>query len=200
MGALRLRLARLLGRRGRSGGRRGGRRGRRQGGLGAVEGREGAGVAGAVLRHHTVGAGDQGHEGAQVAAAHLDQVVALLAEGAGHRPAPVGGDGDHGDPDAEILGVADHLGQVFVAADHDRVGHGVVAGQGHQVAVDLGVDALAAARPDAGQAELQAGDVGQHVVFGGAAALDRGLVPVAAQQGRPVRSRARLVRSWSRPG
>src|SRR5690606_8602294 len=69
-------------------------------------------------------------------------------------------------------------------AGQDRVGERAVAGEGHQVAVDLGVDALAAAGADAAEPQLEAGQVGQRVVLGGAAALDRGLVPVAAQEGQ----------------
>ncbi len=118
----------------------------------------------------------------QMAAADLDEVVALLLEGARHRPAAVGRDVDDGDPDAEILGVAHHLGEILVAADHDGVADGVVAGQRHQVAVDLGVHTLAPAGPDARQAQLETRDVGQRVVLGGAPALNGGLVPVAAKE------------------
>ena len=149
-------------------------------------------------------AGHQGDVGAQVGAAELDEVVALLPERAGHGPARVGGDVHHGDPDAEVLRVADHLGQVLVTADHDRVADGVVAGQRHQVAVDLRVDALAAARADAREPQLEAGDVGEHVVLGSAAAFDRRFVPVAAQQRQAGtlagQARQELQQTWVVPG
>src|SRR5690606_39603195 len=86
-----------------------------------------------------VGLGDPAHQrhvGTQVAGAQFYEVVALLPERARGGPAPLRGDVDHGQPDAQVLRVADDLGEVFVAAHHDRVADGVVAGQRHQVAVD----------------------------------------------------------------
>src|SRR5690606_35651457 len=179
-----------------------GRRGpaeRRRGRGPVVRGRlEGAELAAVAVAAVPVGQGTRPDRGAgravhageqvdvrpQVAGADLDEVVALLPQHPGDRPVAVDGDVHDGDADAEVLGVADDLREVLVAADQDRVGERAVAGEGHQVAVDLGVDALAAAGADAAEPQLEAGQFGQRVVLGGAAALDRGLVPVAAQEGQ----------------
>ena len=128
-----------------------------------------------------LGAGDQLDVGPQVVAADLDDVVGLLAERPGDGPVSVHRDVHQRDPHAEILDIGDDLGQVLLGADDERVADRVVARQRGQVAVDLGLHALAPAGADLGHAELDARHVGQRVLLGGAAPVRRGLVPVAAE-------------------
>ena len=129
-----------------------------------------------------LGARDELHVGPELLAADLDDVVGFLAQRPGDGPVAVHGDVHQGDPQAQILHVGDDLGQVLFRADDQRIGDGVVAGQRGQVPVDLGFHALPAAGADLRHPQLDAGQVGQGVLFGGAAPVDRGLVPVAAQQ------------------
>ncbi len=154
------------------------RRGR--GGV-AVGQRPGRGEVAVLVRVDGLGSGDQLHVRPQVLAADLDDVVGLLAERPRDGPVPVHRDVHQRDPHAEVLDVGDDLGQVLFRADHERVADRVVARQRGQVAVDLGFHALTAARADLGDPELDARHVGQRVLLGGAAAVHRGLVPVAAK-------------------
>ena len=163
--------------------RRGGRLlvGRRGRGRVAVGQRPDRGEVAVLVRVGGLGPGDQLHVGPQVVAADLDDVVGLLAERPGDGPVPVDRDVHQRDPHAQVLDVGDDLGQVLFRADHERVADRVVAGQRGQVAVDLGLHALAPAGADLRHAELDARHVGQRVLLGGAAAVHGGLVPVAAQ-------------------
>ena len=61
-----------------------------------------------------------------------------------------------GHPQAEILHVGDHLREVLLRADHQRVADRVVPGQGGQVAADLAFHALAAAGLHPAQPQLHA--------------------------------------------
>ena len=150
----------------------------------AVRGR--ARVAGRVVVVAAgLGAGDQVHERAQVRAADLQHFVAFLAQRAGDGPAAVHRDAADQHPDAEFLHLGDDLGEVLVPADHDRLGDRAVLRQRDQVAVHLALHALAAAGPQPAEPELEVGEVGERVVLGRAAALDRRLVPVAAEQREP---------------
>ena len=134
---------------------------------------------------HGFGAHDQLDVGPELLAADLDDVVGLLAQRPGDGPVAVHRDVHQGDAHAEVLDVGDDLGQVLLRADHQRVADRAVAGQRGQVPVDLGFHALATAGTDLGHPELDARDVGQGVLLGGAAAVDGRLVPVAAQQRQP---------------
>src|SRR6266568_1928613 len=95
-----------------------------------------------VLRPAWLGAGDQVDEWPQVGAAYLENVIALLAQWPRDRPVPVHGDMHENDPDPEVLHLGDHLGKILFAADEDSVGDRPVSGQGVQVTVHLGLDAL----------------------------------------------------------
>ena len=108
----------------------------------------------------------QFHVGPQVGLTDLDDVVAFLPEGAGDGPVAVHRDVDEGDPEAEILDVGDDLRQVLLGADHERVLQGAITRQGGQVAVDLALHALAAARPHPAQPQLHPGKVGERVMLG----------------------------------
>ena len=113
--------------------------------------------------------------------ADLDDFVALLAERGGGRPA--GRRDVHEDhPEAEILHVGDHLREVVLRADHQRVADRPVPGERGQVTVDFAFDAFPAAWLHPAESQLHAGQVSEDLVLGTAAALDRGLIPVAAQQ------------------
>ena len=138
-----------------------------------------------LVRRRGLGADDQLDVGPELFAPDLDDVVGLLAQRAGDGPVAVHGEMHQGDPHAEVLDIGDDLGQVLLRADHQGVADRVVARQRGQVPVDLGVHALAAAGPDLRHPELDPRDVGQRVLLGGAAAVDGGLVPVAAQQRQP---------------
>ena len=159
-----------------------GRRGRRRV---AVSQRPGRGQVALLVGVGGFGPGDQLHVGPQVVAADLDDVVGFLAQRPGDRPVPVDRDVHQRDPHAEVLHVGDDLGQVLFRADDEGVADGAVASQRGQVAVDLGLHALAPARADLGHAELDARHVGQGVLLGRAAAVHRGLVPVAAEYRQP---------------
>jgi hypothetical protein len=89
---------------------------------------------------------------------------------------------DDGDPEAQILHVGQDLGEVLLRAHHHRVTDGTVTRQHREIAVNLGLDALTTPWPQLGQAQLDAWQVSQSVMLGGAPALDGGLVPVATQQ------------------
>ena len=87
------------------------------------------------------------------------------------------------DAHPERLGGLDGGDHVLVAGDQDRVAHGVVPGEGLQVAADLGVDALLLpAGVEVAQAHLYPGKLGDHSL------VDRGhpvagrVVPVDPQQ------------------
>src|SRR5690606_20849482 len=94
--------------------------GRLGGPLGGPPGGELRGGGGGQLVGGASGAGFGGggerDVGAEFGGADLDEIVALLAQGAGDRPAAVGRDLHDGDADAEFLRVAHDLGEVFVAA------------------------------------------------------------------------------------
>ena len=66
----------------------------------------------------------------------------------------------------EVLDVRDDLRQVLLGTDHERVLQGAVTRQGGQVAVDLALHALAAARPHPAQPQLHPGKVGERVMLG----------------------------------
>ncbi len=106
------------------------------------------------------------HVRPQVRLTDLDDVVAFLPEGTGDGPVAVHRDVDQGDPQAEILDVRDDLRQVLLGTDHERVLKGAVTRQGGQVAVDLALHALAAARPHPAQPQLHPGQVGERVMLG----------------------------------
>ena len=108
----------------------------------------------------------QFHIRPQVCLTDLDDVVAFLPEGAGDCPVAVHRDVDQRDPETEILDVRDDLRQVLLGTDHERVLQGAVTRQGGQVAVDLALHALAAARPHPAQPQLHPGKVGERVMLG----------------------------------
>jgi len=134
-----------------------------------------------VIAAGGLGSRDEIHKGPQVRAGDLHDVIAFLAQRPGDRPVPVRRDVHDEDPQPEILYLGHDLGQVLLRADDDRVADRVIPGQRGQVTVHLGFHALAPARPHPAQPQLDPGQVGQRVVLGTAAALDRRLVPVAAQ-------------------
>ena len=156
--------------------------GRRARGRVPVGQRPGRREVAVLVRVGGLGSGDQLHVGPQMVAADLDDVVGLLAERPRDGPVPVHRDVYQRDPHAEVLDVGDDLGQILFRADHEGVADRVVAGQRGQVAVNLGFHALAPAGADLRDAELDARHVGQRVLLGGAAAVHRSLVPVAAEQ------------------
>ena len=127
---------------------------------------------------------DQVNERVQMGATDLQDVVAFLPQQPGNRPGPVHRDVHQDYPDAEILHFRDDFGEVLLAADHDRIADCPVPGQGGQVAVHLGLDAIAAAGPHPAEPQLEARQVGKRVVLGCPAALGRRLVPVAPQYGQ----------------
>ena len=142
---------------------------------------------------------DKLHRRPQMRLADLDDFVALLAERGGGRPA---GRGDvHQDhPQAEILHVGDHLREVFLRAHHQRVADRPVPGERGQVAVDLACHALAAAGLHLAEPQLHPGQVSEDLVLGTAAALDRGLVPVAAQQRQAGAIACHVPQDFEYPG
>ena len=142
---------------------------------------------------------DKLHGRPQMRLADLDDFVALLAERGGGRPA---GRGDvHQDhPQAEILHIGDHLREVFLRAHHQRVADRPVPGERGQVAVDLACHALAAAGLHLAEPQLHPGQVSEDLVLGTAAALDRGLVPVAAQQRQAGAIACHVAQDFEYPG
>ncbi len=156
-----------------------GRRGRRRVAVGQRPGRREVAV---LFRVDGLGSGDQLHVGPQVVAADLDDVVGLLAERPRDGPVTVHRDVHQRDPHAEVLDVGDDLGQVLFRADHERVADRVVARQRGQVTLNLRFHALAPAGADLRDAQLDARHVSQRVLLSGAAAVHRGLIPVAAEQ------------------
>jgi hypothetical protein len=134
-----------------------------------------------LLLADRLGADHELHRRPQVRLTDLDNVVAFLAEnGRGGVAGRADVHQDH--PDAEILHLGDHLGEVFLRAHHQCVADRPVAGQGGQVPVDLALHPLAVTGPRPAEPQLDTGEVGEGVVLGAAAAFFRGLIPVAAQQ------------------
>ncbi len=153
---------------------------------------------------HRLGARDQLHEGAQVSVADLDDVIAFLAERPGDGPVAVHRNVHNGHSDAEILHVRDDLGEVLLGTDHQGIADRAVPGQGGQVAMNLALHTLAAARPHPAQPQLEPGQVSQRIVLRAATALNGRLVPVAAQQLEPGAfpgyAPEELEKAWVIPG
>jgi hypothetical protein len=111
----------------------------------------------------------------------LDDVIALLAQRPGHRRVSVGRDMHDDDAHSEVLHLGDDLGEILFRADDDGVAGRAVPGQRAQVPVHLGLHALAPARANPAEPQLEPGNVSQRVVLRAAPSLDARLVPVTAQ-------------------
>jgi hypothetical protein len=129
-----------------------------------------------------LGAHHELHRWPQLGFADLDDVVTFLAQRGRNGPRATHRNVHQDHPDAEILDIGDHLREILFGADHKRVTDRPVARQGGQVPVDLAFYSLPAAWPHPAHPELHARQVGEGFVLGGAAALHRGLVPVAPEQ------------------
>jgi hypothetical protein len=113
-----------------------------------------------------LGADHEVHVRPQVRLADLDDVVALLAEGTGDGPFPVHRDVREDDPHPQVLHLGDDLREFLLGADHQRVTHRTVAREGDQVAMDLALHTLTAARPHPAEPELHPGEIGKRFVVG----------------------------------
>jgi len=140
-----------------------------------------------LLRRRWLRAADQLNERPKVHSGDLDDVVALLAQRLRDRPARVGRNVQDDDAKAQILHLGNDFGDVLVRAGDERIGDRTAPRESHEVAAQLTLNALASARPDVDQPELEARHLGELVVLCGALSFCD-LVPVATQHGqaRPV--------------
>ena len=138
----------------------------------------------AVIQPGRLRTGYQVHKRPKMRAGNLDDIVAFLPERLRYGLSSVGRDMQQDYPDAQVLHFGNDLREVFLGAGDDRIADGAVPGQRDQVAVDLGLDALAVAGTHPPEPQLEPGQVGEQVMLVGAAPLDRCLIPVAAQQGQ----------------
>jgi hypothetical protein len=129
-----------------------------------------------------LGPGDQVDVGAQVPGTYVNDVVALLSQGARNSPVTVGCDVDQDRPDPEVLNLGDNRRQILLAAHDDHVADRAVPGECREVLADLGLDALLAAWPGLAEPKLDAGNVRQRVMLVNPCAIGHSVVPVATQQ------------------
>jgi hypothetical protein len=168
-------------------------------------------VAVAAERHHgpvplvrarRLGTRDQLGERPELQGADLHDVVALLAQRPGDRPAAVRGDVQERHAHAEVLDIRDDLRQLLRGADDHGVADRLVTGEGGEVTVHLALDSVVPG-PGLDEPELESGHVSQGIVLGTAAAVGDTVVPVAAQH-RKTRTlsgqcREKLQQPWKVP-
>ena len=100
-----------------------------------------------LLRPGGLGPRDQVDERPQMGTRNLGGVIAFLAERPRYGPGSVHRNVQQDYPDAQVLHLGHDLRQVLLGADDDGVADSSVPGQRDQVAVDLGLDALAMSGP-----------------------------------------------------
>ena len=129
-----------------------------------------------------IGTGEEIDVRTQVTRTDFDEIVTFSTQRTGDGPVSFDRNVHDGDAHSHVLNVGDHGSHVLVPADQNGITQNTGTGEGGEVTLDVALHALTPARSDPSGSELDAGDVGDTVLFLGPPVVRDRLVPVAAQQ------------------